>query len=167
MCSFFLVWKRRYVSLTHSVFGQAQGILYTAHFCLSPSGSWHVRLISLIFLPGLKAIRKECQLAVLLNCSDNPFTYGIVTFPQLSCSSGSLLSICWLRSLFHKSCHGFSGVPIGDKHVLDVVYSLRQVFFITWSPPALCQQNLFIMVLFILSGWLDLFLRFMFVWVFL
>ena len=36
MCSFFLVWKRRQVSPTFTVFWQAQGILYTTHFCLSP-----------------------------------------------------------------------------------------------------------------------------------
>ena len=30
----------------YTVFWQARGILYTTHFCLSPSRSWHVRLIS-------------------------------------------------------------------------------------------------------------------------
>ena len=93
MCSFFLVWKRRHVSPTHTIFWQAQGILYTTHFCLSPSDPAK-RSISFIFLPGLNATRKECQLAVLLHCSDNPFKYGIVTTPRLSCSY-SLLSMCW------------------------------------------------------------------------
>ena len=93
MCSFFLVWKRRHVSLTYTVFWQAQGILYTTHLCLSPSGPWHVRLISFIFLPGLKATRKKCRLVVLMNYSDNPFKYGVVTTPRFSCSSCSLLFV--------------------------------------------------------------------------
>ena len=37
----------------------------------------HVRLISFVFLPGLKATRKNCRLAVLLKCSDDLFKYGI------------------------------------------------------------------------------------------
>ena len=64
-------------------------------FCLSPSASWQVRLTSLIFLPVLKAIRKECRLVVLLNYSGNPFKCGMVTTWRLSRFSCSLLSICW------------------------------------------------------------------------
>ena len=73
MCSFFLVWKRRHVSPKYTVSWQEQGILYTTHFCLSPSGSWHVRLISFIFLPGLKArfvrtVQENCQPALFSSC---------------------------------------------------------------------------------------------------
>ena len=71
--------KKHHISPTYTVFWQAQEILYTTHFCLSPRGSWHVGLISFTFFPGLKTTR----LAVLLNCSDNPFKYGIVTTPRL------------------------------------------------------------------------------------
>ena len=75
--------KRDRVSPAYTVFWQSQGILYTTHFCLSPRGSWHVGLISFIFLPGLKATRKECRLAVLPNCSGSLFKYGIVTTLRL------------------------------------------------------------------------------------
>ena len=91
MCSFFLVWKRRHVSPTYTVFWQLQGILYTTHFCLSPSGSWHVRLISLIFLPGLKATRKQ------LSCSSNWTMAGFLVDWNFLKKKLFLLFLCFIK----------------------------------------------------------------------
>ena len=76
VCSFFLLWRRRHVSLT--------------------------------FLPGLKATRKECRLADLLNCSDNPFKYAWYGQDSATFLIFLFSFVCVLRSLFHKSSHGLS-----------------------------------------------------------
>ena len=55
MCSVFLVWKRRHVSPTYTVFWQAQRILYTTHFCLSPNGS-HLTIFPLAPTRGVQVL---------------------------------------------------------------------------------------------------------------
>ena len=159
MCSFFLVWKRRLGSPAYTVFWHAQGILYTTHFCFSPSGSWNLLLISFISLPGLKATREECRLAVLQNWSGNLSKYGKVTTFMFFL----LFFVYLLKSLLHKPSHGFSGVPIRYIHVFkSMLCSSSARCFLSHKALALSTKP-FIMALFILSGWSDLFFKFMFV----
>ena len=101
-----------------------------------------------IFLPGLKATRKECRLAVLQNCSGNLSKYGKVTTFLFF-----LLSFVFLlRSLFHKPSHGFSGAPIRYIHVFkSMLCSSSARCFLSHIALALPTKP-FIMALFILSG---------------
>ena len=94
--------KQRKILEAIKLLRQRKGTMFLPHIQYSGRhnesyewrGSWHVSLISFIFFPGSKATLKESRLAVLLNCSDNPFKYGIVTTPRL-CGMRVLLKQFW------------------------------------------------------------------------
>ena len=166
MCSFFLVWKRRHVSPTYTVFWQVRGIFINNAFL-----PFTKRLLTCAFNLFNLSSRLESN-SKRVSVSSSPelrrqplqiwYGHGSTTFLFF------LLSFVYLLgSLFHNSSDGFSGVSIRYKHVRLRCCVVPPPGVFHHIKPITLSAKPFIMALFILSGRLDLFFTFMFVWVFL